>query len=254
MTLARLTFATILARKVWVVWLLLLVVGTLVFPHAAPIEQDETLVEPARAQAAWILLWTALMTWGVFQGAGFGESLTRQGLGEYLSSMGVSGVSQLGQIWLACLVFPMALTALAVGLCMAFAMPGDAEEARMWVALLFQYAFLLLLVIGAVTMLAIAIATRLGAAVGYLFAAGLALYGLHGLGLIELMFSTRKDPVLETIWVISPHFHLAGLTDRLVFKSGNLATGDFLRIAAYLGGILLVCAAAALAIFRPVRK
>jgi len=237
-----------------VVWLLLLAVGSLVFPHVAPVEQDATLMEPARAQAAWVLLWTAALTWGLFQGAGFGENLVRQGLGEYLSSMGVSRASQLGQIWLACLVFPGVLVALAVAICLLFAMPGDPVEGRMWVATLFQYALLFHLAFGAVLLLGIAVATRTGSAVGYLFAAGFFLYGMHGLGLLELLFAMREAPVLETLWVIGPHFHLAGLTDRLVFKSGNLAAGDFLRISAYLGGVMLVCAALSLAIFRPIRK
>jgi hypothetical protein len=99
--------------------------------------------------------------------------------------------------------------------------------------------------------LAIGLGTRIGLAGGYLVTIGLALYGLYGVGYMDLFFQVRKDVVLETLWTFSPHYHLSDLTERLVFKSGNLPMDAFLQISAYLGGLLLIHLAVSFLSFKP---
>jgi hypothetical protein len=251
MHLARLTLATILKRKVWAVWLVLLVALTAVLPFTTPWEQDPTLIEPARAQAVWVGLWIAALTWGLFQGAGFGESLSKHGLGEYFSSQGVSRLSQLGQIFAACFASILPFVAVAVAVCLVWAMPGDKLEARAWTFTLIQYGFLFTLVFASLLLLAIALGTRLGSAVAYLVTLGLALYGLYGVGFMDLLFEARKDAVMETLWTLSPHYHLGDLTTRLIFKTGHLPVETFAKVAAYLGLLALLHGLVSYASFRP---
>jgi hypothetical protein len=240
MHLARLVFATILHRKVWIIWLTLMAVLPVVLPYMTPWEQDMTILEPAHAQAAWVTLWVAALSWGLFQGAGFGESLARRGLGEYFSSQGVGKMSQLAQTWISCLVSVLPLVAAAMVICLVWAMPGDKIEATAWVYTVLQSGFLFTLVFSSLLVLAIGLGTRIGLAGGYLVTIGLALYGLYGVGYMDLFFQVREDVFLETLWTFSPHYHLSDLTERLVFKSGNLPMASFLQISSYLLGLLLI--------------
>ena len=240
MNLFRLSLATILHRKVWFVWLVLAVVLPLVLPYTTPWEQDTTILQPARAQAAWLTLWAAALTWGLFQGAGFGEALARRGLGEYLTAQGASKWSQLAETWLACFVAVLPLVVCAVSICLVWAMPGDKSEATAWVWLLVQYAVLFSLTFGSLLVLAIALGTRLGLASGYLVTFGLALYGLYGVGYLDMFFQLRENAVMEAVRAFSPHYHLSNLTERLIFKSGNLPWGAFWQVFAYFSGLFLL--------------
>lgn len=251
MHLARLVFATILHRKVWFIWLMLMGVLPAVLPYMTPWEQDMTLLEPARAQAAWVTLWVAALTWGLFQGAGFGEALARRGLGEYFSSQGVGKLSQLAQTWFSCLLSVLPLLVAAVVICMVWAMPAEQTEATAWVYTLLQSSFLFLLVFSSLLVLAIALGSRVGLAGGYLVSVGLAIYGLYGVGYLDLFFQVRKDVILETLWTFSPHYHVSDLTERLVFKSGNLPMQAFLQISSYLTGLLFIHLAISYLSFRP---
>ena len=66
MRLFRLTFATILQRKAWVIC----VFAVLVLPFALPMISSATekpiLVQPARILAAWSTLWVCALFWGLF--------------------------------------------------------------------------------------------------------------------------------------------------------------------------------------------
>jgi len=253
MHLTRLFSATILHRKVWFIWLLLGVLVPAAFPYLTPWEEDRTIVEPARAQAAWQMLWLAAMTWGLFQGAGFGEALSRQGLGEYLASQGTGKSSQLGQTWLACLLWKLPMLAAAVGICLFWASPADPVESKAWFWLNLQYAALFLMVFAALLLLAIGLASRIGQAGGFFLAFGLAAYGLVGVKFLATFFDSEKGVLLETVWTFSPHYHLADLTERLIFKSGNLPAGDFGNISLYLAALLAVHLAVSWFCFTPRR-
>lgn len=254
MHLARLVFATILHRKVWIIWLVLMAVLPVVLPYMTPWEQDVTIFEPARAQAAWVTLWVAALTWGLFQGAGFGEALARRGLGEYFSSQGVGKLSQLAQTWISCLLSVLPLVAGAMLVCLVWAMPGDQIEATAWVYTVLQSGFLFTIVFSSLLVLAIGLGTRIGLAGGYLVTFALALYGLYGVGYMDLFFEVRKDVFLETLWTFSPHYHLSNLTERLVFKSGNLPLGSFIEISLYLGGLLLIHLGVSYLSFKPSQR
>ena len=53
MDLFRLTISTLMARRMWVVVLLVAIITPIVFPLFTPYETNTALLEPARAQTAW---------------------------------------------------------------------------------------------------------------------------------------------------------------------------------------------------------
>ncbi len=240
MQLYRLTLATILQRKVWIVALMCALVFPVILPYLTPYESNPTMIEPARAQMAWICLWILAIAWVLFQSARFGEDTARSGLGAYFLSAGVSRISQMVQIWLACLTFLLPLLAITVAVCLLGAMPGDAEQARMWVATNLQYAALFLLVITPLMLVGTAVGSRFGSTIGYLIPLCLSIYGMFGVGYLEMMTSACDSAFLDWLYVASPHYHLADLTSRLVFKDGSMLGSEFLQLIAYFLGIKLV--------------
>ena len=145
----------------------------------------------------------------------------------------------------------MPLVVGAMVICMVWAMPSDKIEATAWVYTVLQSGFLFTLVFSSLLVLAIGLGTRIGLAGGYLVSFGMALYGLYGVGYMDLFFQVRKDVFLETLWTFSPHYHLSDLTARLVFKSGNLPLESFLQISLYLGGLLLIHLGVSYLSFKP---
>jgi len=131
MQLYRLTLATIFQRKIWVVAFLSVLVLPVVLPYLTPYETNPTIVEPARAQAAWVTVWVVAIAWIFFQAARFGDEASASGMGSYFLSAGVSRVSQLFQIWLACMTFFLPLALLTLIVCLVGAMPGDKEQASL---------------------------------------------------------------------------------------------------------------------------
>lgn len=240
MQLYRLTLATILQRKVWIVALLCVLVLPLILPYLTSYESNPSLLEPARAQAAWMCLWVVAIAWVFFQAARFGDDTVRSGLGAYFLSSGISRVGQMVQIWLACMTFLLPLVAITVAVCLLGAMPGDSSQAQMWVATNLQYAALFLLVITPLALVAISVGSRFGATIGYLLPLSLSLYGMYGVGYVSMMASVQDNVFLDWLYVISPHYHLADLTPRLVFKHGSMLTSEFLHLVAYFIGIKLV--------------
>ena len=94
MDLFKLTFSTLLARKMWVVVLVAAVVTPIVFPLFTPHETNTTLLQPARAQTAWTMTWLIGILWTLSQAARFGESNSRTGVGAYFRSQGVGPLRQ----------------------------------------------------------------------------------------------------------------------------------------------------------------
>jgi len=70
--------------------------------------------------------------------------------------------------------------------------------------------------------------------------AGIAVYGLHGIGYLDFFLSQSGNPVMDLFYVVSPHYHLADLTNRLVFHMGPLEGSAFARIVAYFIGLGVV--------------
>jgi hypothetical protein len=245
--LYRLSLATILQRKVWVVALLWLLLIPAVLPNI--MSYNISLVQPARAQAVWVSLWLLSITWIFFQGARLGEDTARSGLGAYFSSVGVSKTRQLFQISGACSSFFLSLIVIAVAICLFTAMPGDSKQAEMWVMLNVQYGLLFFFVTAPLLLLSIALGSRLGTTVGYVVPLALVLYGLYGVNHMGSLLS-GKDAGLEWLFVFSPHYHLADLTERMVFKQGSLVTSEFLQILGYFTGIGLVTSVISILCFR----
>lgn len=240
MQVYRLTLATIFQRKVWIIAFLCVLVLPLVLPYLTPYESNPTLIEPARAQAVWICLWVVTISWMFFQAARFGDDTARSGLGAYFLSTGVSRLGQMLQIWLACLTFLLPLVAVAVGVCLIGAMPGDRAQVAMWVNTNLQFAVLFILVAAPLMMLATAVGSRFGGMIGFLVPVSMSVYGLFGVGYVGMMTVVRDNPFLDWFYVVSPHYHFADLTTRLEFKHGSMLGAEFLEYVIYFLGIKLV--------------
>lgn len=250
MRLFRLTFATIFQRKAWVIC----VFAVLVLPFALPLISSATekplLVQPARILAAWGTLWVCALFWGLFTAAREGESNAKSGIGEYFQTTGVSATRQLFQIWLAVFAFVAPLAILTALVCQFGASPSDPVEHSMWWTLNIQYAALFLLVIGPLLAFAIAIASRFGGITGFTVTLLITLYGLYGVGYLDSMLKVEQNPFLRSVWLFSPHYHFADLTQRLYFKAGALPTGAFWSMTLYFSGILAVYAGLSRLCFR----
>ena len=110
----------------------------------------------------------------------------------------------------------------------------------MWWTLNLQYVSLFLLVTGPLLALSAALASRFGAVTGFAMTLGISLYGLYGVGYLDIMLKLEQNPFLRGLWLYSPHYRFADLTQRLLFKSGALPTEAFFNMVLYFGGILAV--------------
>lgn len=249
MQLYRLTVATIFQRKVWAIAILWLVVLSMVLPNIMSYN-NPTLIEPARAQSAWVSLWLISMIWIVFQAARFGEDNARSGLGSYFLALGKSHVNQLLQLWLACMTFLVPLVLLTIGICLVAAMPSDPQQAEVWALLNGQSALLFLFAIAPLLLLALSLGSRLGSTAGLVVPLFLLLYGLYGVGSIGMMSDKANSPMLDWLVVFSPHYHLADLTERLVFRLGSMVWSEYFQILGYFLGLGLMMGAFSALLFR----
>lgn len=242
MRLFRLTLATIFLRKAWVICATAVIALPFVLPEISSASEKPVLVQPARIQAAWSTLWIITMLWGFFTAAKQGEVNARSGTGEYFLTTGVSVTRQLGEISLAVLCFIAPFAVITAAISQFGATPGDPAEHAMWWTLNFQYLTLFLLVTAPLVVLAAALASRFGGIAGYIITLGLTVYGLYGVGYLDNLLKLEENPVLQGIWLFSPHYHFADLTQRLYFKSGALPWDAFGKMAAYFLGLSAICA------------
>ena len=252
MNLFKITLQTLLARKAWVV--ALFGVGALPFllPVLVPSEFALGLVEPARAQAAWVILWMVTTFWLFGQAARQGSQNVQSGLGCYFHSMGQGSVRQLFEVWLAHAVVLIPLVLCAVLVCCLGAAPQVNVGA--WVMTNLQYGVLFSLVTLPLLMLAIALGSRFGPLVGYLLTTGLTLYGLYGVGYLEVATKVESNSLIRFIYAFSPQYHLADLTEQLVFQMGSLRGPLFYNIFIYLGGLSLITSAGSILTYRTTAK
>lgn len=251
MRLYRLTLATILQRKAWAICALAVLALPFALPAISSASEKPILIQPARIQAAWATLWICTLVWGLFTASRQGESNARSGVGEYFLTTGVTATSQLFQIWLAIFTFIAPLALLTAAICQFAATPSDPAERAMWWTLNAQYFALFLLVIAPLLALATAIASRFGGIAGFAFTLGLALYGLYGVGYLDNMLKLEENPVLQGIWLYSPHYRFADLTQRLYFKTGALSSQAFWQMTLYFAGILAIHAGISRLCFKP---
>ena len=240
MRLFRLTFATILQRKAWAICAFAVIVLPFALPLISSATEKPILVQPARILAAWGTLWVCTLLWGLFTAAREGETNAKSGVGEYFQTTGMSATRQLFEIWLALFCFIAPLAIITAASCQFAAAPADPLERSMWWVLNLQYAALFLLVTGPLLALATALASRFGGITGFAVTLGIVLYGLYGVGYLDNMLKLEENPILHGVWLFSPHYRFADLTQRLYFKTGALPAGAFWSMALYFAGILAV--------------
>ena len=240
MRLFRLTFATILQRKAWAICAFAVIVLPFALPLISSATEKPILVQPARILAAWGTLWVCTLLWGLFTAAREGETNAKSGVGEYFQTTGMSATRQLFEIWLALFCFIAPLAIITAAICQFAAAPADPVERSMWWVLNLQYAALFLLVTGPLLALATALASRFGGITGFAVTLGIVLYGLYGVGYLDNMLKLEENPILHGVWLFSPHYRFADLTQRLYFKTGALPAGAFWSMALYFAGILAV--------------
>jgi len=250
MRLFRLTTATLLRRKSWVICAFAVGVLPFLLQQISSGTENPALLKPAIAQATWAMSLLCAIFWGFFTAAKQGDSNARSGVGEYFLTTGVSATRQLFEIWLSIFAFLAPLPFIAAAVCVFAASPSAADERGMWIATNFQYAMLYLVVMAPLVGLAIAVASRLGNLTGFLVSSALAIYGLYGVGYLKLLGNLENNAFLKWVWEFSPHYHFADPTERLRYKLGAIAWDQYPLLLAYFGGILLVYAALSRLIFR----
>jgi len=250
MPLFRLTAATIFRRKAWVICVFALLAMPFLLPVLSSGQEKPVLIEPARVLTAWGTLWVCALFWGLFTAARQGETNTRFGLGDYFSTTGLSATRQLFELWLAVFIYVIPFTLIPALICLIAASPADPGERSMWWAANGQYMLIFLLMFAPLLALAIAAASRFGAVAGFCLTLVLSLYGLYGVGYLENMLSQQANPLLEALWLASPHYHLAALTPRLYYKLGVIPADRFAGLIVYFVAILMVYAGLARLCFR----
>ena len=238
MKLFQLTLQTLIVRKSWIVALIAVAVVPFLLPLLVPSEFALNLIKPARAQAAWVILWFVSMFWLFGQAARQGDLHVHSGLGSYFRSMGTGSARQFIELWLAFAVFLTSLTLVTVLVCLFAASP--AGEFGAWLVLNLQSAVLSLAVLMPLTMLALAFGSRFGSLVGFLVSLGLAIYGLYGVGYIEFATFEVKNILIRSLYAVSPQFHLGDLSEQVVFQMGSLKGKLFTEILVYLLGVGLI--------------
>ncbi|MEM1083021.1 MAG: hypothetical protein AAGI48_02780 [Verrucomicrobiota bacterium] len=246
MILFKLTLLTLWVRKTWIILLLAVLLLPFVGPYIAPVEESPKLMQPARAHTAWLVAWVVGILWGLSQGAKAGDGNARTGVGNLLRSMKVGSFRQMVGIWSALMVYLVPLMLIAMLISIFAAMPEAGVERGYWVATNFQFAMLYFLTLAPLVLLAIGLASRFGAMVGYVVPGALCLYGLYGVSYLGDTIKMGGNPMLEWVYIISPQYHLADLTPRLLFKMGALDTSSFLSYSGY----FLIIAAVMLAFSR----
>ena len=252
MNLFKITLQTLFARKAWVVALFSIGALPFLLPVLVPSHFALGLIDPARAQAAWVLLWLVTTFWLFGQAARQGAQNVQSGLGTYFHSMGQGSVRQLLEVWLAHAAVLVPLVLVAILVCCLGAAPE--VNVNVWIVTNLQYGLLFLVVVLPLLMLAIALGSRFGTLVGYLFTVGITFYGLYGVGYLEVATKVETNELIRFLYAFSPQYHLADLTERLVFQMGSLNKPLFLNILAYLGGLSLITSAGSFLTYRTTAK
>ena len=229
--LFRICFAALATRGSC--WLLL--AGMPLFGWLAPLltpwEENPQILQPARAQAAWTYAWLALLTWLPFQATALGHRLHREGMLEHFRAGGKGPFNLWAQMSAAILVWMLALMLAAMVVCVTICLPKQPAEAQLWVNLVMQYGALYTLAGIPLVMLAVALGTRTAEVIAFLAPVALLIVGLFGAAWLTPLLGPAGTAGLRTFWLALPHYHLADLTSRLVFKMGPLTSSDFIGSA-----------------------
>lgn len=217
-------------------WLLL--AGAFVFAWAAPLltpwQENPMILQPARAQAAWTYAWLALFTWLPFQASMLGRRLRTEGMLEFMRARGASAFSLCLQACAAVWVWLLGVALCAALVCLTLCLPKNGPEAWLWLDLVLQYAGLYILTGAPLILLGLALGTCAGEVIAFCVPAFLLFLGLFAASWLEPMLAGSSSVLLRAGWPLLPHYHLADLTPRLVFKMGPLPSASFLGSAACL--------------------
>lgn len=250
----RLYFVTAIYQKVGLLVLVLAAVFPFVLPEVTNYHINEVVLEPARAQVAWQFGWLAVVSWLLFHSAQVGGEYARSGMGIYFSSSGASRGGQLSSLWGGAMCFGFLLCLIPAVITMGWARPGDSEEAKHWVVLIVQQFSLMAMVVSSLVWLAIAAGSRFGATIGYLVALGVGLWGFYGVKALEMLVLSKDSPLVDWLYVVSPHTFLADLTHRFVHKQGAMTSEHYLPVFEYVAGWSLLFAGLGLLIFTPKKR
>ncbi|MDF2375892.1 MAG: hypothetical protein P1U81_06595 [Verrucomicrobiales bacterium] len=251
----RLYLSSLFSRKVILVFVFLLPLLAIFLPELTPVSLKPSLIEPARAQAAWVLLWLTTVIWILVEASSTGSRWQRGGIFELLlpASRNRFPKAMLALQINAGLVFPsIVLLIETILISLYLCTPSDSAEARLWSVTNLQYGTLYLIVTAPLCLLAFSLGTRLNPVVSWIIVAAFLIYGL--------VIQEKFAPFLSGGGIASslgslclPHYHLADLTDRLVFKLGPLPPGVFGQFILYFGGWGIILGVVALTLFRPGR-
>ncbi len=233
-------------------WLLLagLFVFAWVMPLLTPWDENPQILQPARAQAAWLYAWLAAFTWLPFQAATLGNRLRDEGLLEFQQARGVSTLFLWFQASLSPILWQLAVALGASLVCLVFCLPKNPMEARLWFDLVAQYAVLYTLATAPLIFLGVALGTRAGEVIAFCVPVFLLFLGLLAASWLEPLLAGGSSLLHRWAWLALPHYHLADLTPRLVFKMGSLASGDFIGSSLCLGLQGLALSLLGLCVFR----
>ena len=101
-------------------------------------------------------------------------------------------------------------------------------------ALLAQYGALMVVSGVPLCLFGVALGTRVGEVVAYLIPVFLLFVGLIAASWVAPLLAGSERTLFRSAWLILPHYHLADLTARLVFKMGALELRAFRDSLAYL--------------------
>lgn len=250
--LTRLYLSTILANRTIAVLAVGLPILAYCLPQLVPATLKPSLIEPARAQAGWILLWTVCTGWLFLSAASNGEEWRRSGFLVYAFSREAARFRRLRLIAGSAIGFSAPAILFVFGTFLTSvvgALPGDPKEAELWIILNLQSGVLYLAIVIPLATLAFSLATRFSSTVSWILVSCHFGFGFFFQGGLAPYLASSSLPG-QLMNLLGPHFHLADLTERLVFKMGPLPFSGLAQFLGYFSGWGLVTMAIAILIFR----
>ncbi len=230
-------------RRACLLYVLFLPVVAWLLPRLTPWEENPPVLAPARVQAVCFYLWGGLLAFFPFQAAVLGRRLHTEGLLEHWRAGGRKPWRLALELAAAVWLWVVAATSAGMLICALFCAPAQPVEAGLWRLLVIQQGGLLLLVSGPLILLAGAVGAAVSELAGTLVAASLVALGLFGIDWLQpLLAPGARGGPLSWLWVALPHYDLADLTSRFLFKLGPLPGAVFAGSAVALGlqGLALV--------------
>ena len=243
--LFKFSFMTVVHQKLVFIVMLLLGIVPFIAAQMTNADVEPELMSAARSQALWQICWLVQMLWLLYQSASLVGGHVQSGMAAYFKSRGLSASSQVAVMWGVVMLFALVFTVWTTLATIVFAMPEGELVAKHWVLLSVQQMVLMLLVVSAWVMLTVAISSRFGVVVGYLASLALVLSGFYGVVMVGKVALLQDSPLLDMLYIITPHYYLADLTHRFIHGQGAMPISGFLSVFEYLAGWLLVTAAVA---------